>query len=101
MEKEIIAGLHKLFEEAIYEEQGIEYWMARDIQNLLDYKEWRNFTKVIEKAKEACNNSKIEVSNHFVEVNKMVPLGSDAVREINDIMFKTLPSTGNRLCPLK
>ena len=50
MKKEIIASLIKQFEEVTYQEHGCEYWMARDLQELLGYKEWRNFTKVIKKA---------------------------------------------------
>lgn len=65
-------------------ENGEEYWFARDLQTVLDYTEWRNFEKVIEKAKEACRNSKNLVANHFVDVNKMVTLGSGAEREVND-----------------
>ncbi len=87
MKKEIVAGLRKLFEEATHEEQGVEYWMARDIQGLLGYKKWSNFEKIIDKAKTACANSNIEISNHFADVGKMVQLGSDAVREINDIIL--------------
>jgi len=65
-------------------ENGEEYWFARDLQTVLDYTEWRNFEKVIEKAKEACRNSKNLVTNHFVDINKMVTLGSGAEREVND-----------------
>lgn len=87
MKKDVIVRLKKTFEDVAYEEQGVEYWLARELQELLDYKEWRNFEKVIDKAKIACQNSKIEISNHFVEVNKMVQVGSGATREINDIML--------------
>lgn len=66
-------------------ENGEEYWFARDLQTVLDYTEWRNFENVIEKAKEACKNSKNVVANHFVDVNKMVMLGSGADREIDDL----------------
>ena len=66
-------------------ENGEEYWLARDLQIVLDYAEWRNFENVIEKAKEACRNSKNVVANHFVDVNKMVTLGSGADREIDDL----------------
>ncbi|MEN6634796.1 MAG: DNA damage-inducible protein D [Clostridiaceae bacterium] len=66
-------------------ENGEEYWFARNLQTVLDYTEWRNFENVIEKAKEACKNSKNVVANHFVDVNKMVTLGSGADREIDDL----------------
>ena len=87
MKKEIIARLNKSFEEAAHIEQGIEYWMARDIQDLLAYNDWRNFLNVIEKSKIACQNSGQLETNHFGEVTKMVKLGSGSEREISDIML--------------
>jgi DNA-damage-inducible protein D len=87
MNKEIINKLNNKFEEVAYEQDGVEYWLARDLQVLLDYSEWRNFLKVIDKAKTACENSKQEVIHHFVDVNKMVEVGSGANREIDDIML--------------
>lgn len=68
-------------------ESGIEYWLARDLQHLLGYAEWRNFTLVIGKGKTACEVSGHAVADHFVEVNKMVDLGSGSQREIDDIML--------------
>lgn len=65
-------------------ENGEEYWFARDLQTVLDYTEWRNFEKVIEKAKEACRNSKNSVSDHFVDINKMIALAKTAEREVQD-----------------
>lgn len=65
-----------------YEE---EFWYARELQIALEYKEWRNFLKVIEKAKTACDGSENEVPDHFVEVNKMVNIGSGAERELEDM----------------
>ena len=59
-------------------DEGIEFWYARELQIILEYKEWRNFTKVIDKAKIACNNSVNNASNHFVDVNKMVEAGITA-----------------------
>lgn len=73
MKKEIIVQLNKTFEEPAYTQNGVEYWMARDLQRLLDYAEWRNFLQVIEKAKTACLNSRQTVSDHFVDVNKTIP----------------------------
>ncbi len=87
MDKKLITKLHKTFEEAAYQEKNVEYWLARDLQVLLDYTEWRNFAQVIEKAKIACQKSGQNVSDHFVDVNKMVKLGSDSEREIDDIML--------------
>lgn len=68
-------------------EYNEECWYARDLQDVLEYKKWGNFKKVIEKAKEACNNSKINVSNHFADVGKMIDLAKGAKREIDDIML--------------
>ena len=66
---------------------GVEYWLARDLQILLGYTEWRNFMVVIAKAKTACEISGQRVADHFVDVNKMVSLGSGSLREIDDIML--------------
>jgi DNA-damage-inducible protein D len=85
VKKETLAKLAKNFEENAHVEAGIEYWMARDIQELLEYEEWRNFCKVIEKAKIACQNSGRSCHDHFVEVNKMVAIGSEVLREIADV----------------
>ncbi|MCK9268614.1 MAG: DNA damage-inducible protein D [Alkaliphilus sp.] len=68
-------------------DDGIEFWYGRELQQVLEYTEWRNFSKVVDKAKIACENSKQLVSNHFVDVNNMVQLGSGAQREIEDIML--------------
>lgn len=68
-------------------ENGIEYWLARDLQYLLGYSEWRNFRGVITKAKTACEISGYDVLNHFVDINKMVDLGSGSQRQIDDIML--------------
>ncbi|MCI0382204.1 MAG: DNA damage-inducible protein D [Chlamydiae bacterium] len=85
MKKDTLIKLTKDFEESAHVEEGIEYWMARDIQKLLEYEEWRNFCKVIEKAKIACQNSGRSPEDHFVEVNKMVLIGSEGKREISDL----------------
>ena len=68
-------------------ENGIEYWLARDLQHLLGYSEWRNFTAVVNKAKTACDVSGHGISDHFVSVTKMVELGSGSQRQIDDIML--------------
>ncbi len=87
MKRETIIRLNKSFEESAYQENGLEYWLARDLQVLLDYDEWRNFSKVIEKAKTACVNSGQDVADHFVDVNKMVKLGSGSERQLDDKML--------------
>lgn len=63
---------------------GVEYWFARELQIVLEYAEWRNFSTVINKAKEACKGSGIAVSDHFVDINKMVKAGVSS-RAIADI----------------
>lgn len=63
------------------DEYGKEYWFARELQIALDYKEWRKFLGVIDKAEDACNNSNFTLSDHFVQVDKMVEIGSGAKRK--------------------
>lgn len=65
-------------------EYGQEFWYARELQIALEYTEWRNFSKVIDKAKEACKGSENVVSDHFVEVNKIVSAGA-TTKDIGDI----------------
>lgn len=87
MEKEIIVKLNKSFEESAYEQDGVEYWLARELQALLGYTDWRNFLNAIEKAKESCRSTEEPVLDHFVDVNKMVKIGSGAERKQDDIML--------------
>jgi len=88
MKKEMVQTLTDTFEgHAQQTESGVEYWLARDIQHLLGYAEWRNFGLVISKAKIACEVSGQQVTDHFVDVNKMVELGSGSQREIDDILL--------------
>ena len=68
-------------------EENIEYWYARELAEVLAYTKWDNFKKVIEKAKIACDNSNINVSDHFADVGKMVQLGAGAMREVEDMML--------------
>ena len=87
MEKQIIKQLHQSFEEAAYEQDGIEYWLARELQELLGYAEWRNFVNAVDKAKESCKTTGEAVSDHFVDVNKMIGLGKGGQRNVEDIML--------------
>jgi DNA-damage-inducible protein D len=76
MKSEMIHALTATFEaHAQQTENGIEYWLARDLQHLLGYDEWRNFNTPISKAKTACELSGHAIKDHFVDVNKMVDLG--------------------------
>jgi len=65
-------------------EDGTEYWNARELSEVLQYKKWENFAKVIDRAKLACNNSGLKIQDHFPEVRKMVEIGSNTVRELLD-----------------
>jgi DNA-damage-inducible protein D len=89
MKTELVQSLTSNFEACAQQtEGGVEYWLARDLQSLLGYTEWRNFSNTaISKAKMACEASGHVVSDHFVDVNKMVDLGSGSQREIEDIML--------------
>jgi hypothetical protein len=85
MKKEIVTRLHNNFEGCAHQQDGVEYWNARELQELLGYGTWRRFEEVIERAKVACKNAGQPVEDHFVDAGKMVDLGSGASREINDI----------------
>lgn len=68
-------------------ENGEEFWYARELQTALEYTEWRNFVKVINKAKEACSNSGINAFEHFVDVNKTSPMPNGGFKPIDDIVL--------------
>jgi len=87
MKREIISQLHSSFELAVNETDGVEYWFARDLQELLGYSQWRNFLLVIDKAKIACTNAGQAVADHFADASNMVDVGSGARREIEDIIL--------------
>ena len=89
MKQELIAQLHGSFEQLVHveEETGVEFWLARDLQEILGYQTWRRFEEVVQKAITACENSGYEPRDHFAEVGKMVPLGSGAIRGIKDYML--------------
>lgn len=89
MDSKRIEQIKKQFDDVIQttENGNVEYWYARDLMKLLGYTEWRNFEKAIGRAMESCETSDIKSSNHFVEVNKMVQLGSGSKRKIKDYML--------------
>jgi DNA-damage-inducible protein D len=87
VEKETIIKLNKSFEESAYEEDGVEYWLARELQILLGYSDWRNFINAVEKAKESCKTIGEAVLDHFVDVTKMIGIGKGGKREVDDIML--------------
>ncbi len=67
------------------DENRDEYWISRDLSKVLEYTDYRNFLDVIEKAKEACKNSKYEVSDHFVDVTEMIETAKGAKRQVDSI----------------
>jgi DNA-damage-inducible protein D len=87
MKSEEIKQLFSQFESASSDLEGIECWSARDLQDLLGYSKWENFEKVIQKAKDACNNAGESISNHFPDVRKTIPMPKGAQKEIDDILL--------------
>ena len=88
METSLIHALTDNFEaHAQQTEGGVEFWLGRDLQHLLGYTEWRNFTAVISKAKTACEVSGHAISDHFVDVNKTIQMPKSAEKEIEEIML--------------
>lgn len=85
MKTEEIKHLFAQFEAAASEIENVECWSARELQRLLGYSKWENFEKVIQKAKDACKNAGEFIENHFPEVRKMVEIGSQTERLIEDI----------------
>ena len=86
MEKDISKKHLSVFEQIRKtDEQGAEFWSARSLAKVLEYTDFRNFLHVIDKAKEACENSHQNVSNHFVEINEMVSIGSGAERMLPSV----------------
>jgi DNA-damage-inducible protein D len=85
MKKELIEKLHKSFEDCAHEEDGVEFWLARELQELLGYTKWQNFETVIDKAKTACEKAGQAVPDHFADVGKMIDLAKGAQREVDDL----------------
>ncbi|MBZ0201867.1 MAG: DNA damage-inducible protein D [Ignavibacteria bacterium] len=84
MKHELISELFDKFESSRYETEEVEYWSARDLQVIFNYSDWRNLVKVIEKAKQACKNAGEDIGDHFVDITKMVSIGSGSEREVED-----------------
>ncbi len=89
MDKKRVSQIKEQFDLIIHrvEDDKIEFWYARELMPLLGYERWENFDKAISRAMDSCETSGIEVSDHFREVTKMVPLGSGAHRSVKDYML--------------
>lgn len=88
METKHIQTLTRTFESyAQRTDDGVEYWIARDVQHLLGYTQWRNFLNTVAKAKTACEVSGNPATDHFADASKMVDLGSGSQREVDDILL--------------
>jgi len=85
MKKDLIQRLHKSFEDCAHQRDGVEYWLARELQVLLGYTQWRNFETVLDKARTACANAGQAVQDHFADVSKMIDLGKGAQRDVVDV----------------
>ncbi len=87
MKSEEIKSLFIQFESAASELEGVECWSARELQSLLGYSKWENFEKVINKAKEACNNVNEKIEYHFPDIRKTIPMPKGAEKDISNILL--------------
>ena len=88
MKTEIIQSLTSEFESHAHQtEDSLEFWLARDLQQLLGYRKWENFINVITKAKTACEISGYDINDHFPDIRKMIKMPKNAEKEVDDIML--------------
>ena len=87
MERKQIEFYKNRFDDIIHEIDGVEFWYARELQRLLGYEQWRNFALILQKAETSCKAAGFNITDHFAEVSKMVPIGSGAERSIKDYML--------------
>jgi DNA-damage-inducible protein D len=87
LKTEDIVQLFGQFERVAADYNGIECWSARELQSLLGYTQWRNFMNAIDKAKESCRNAGADISDHFADVSKTIPMPKGAEKEIEDIFL--------------
>ena len=93
MAKELIKRHNNLFEQIKrIDENGNEFWTARDLSKALEYSEYRHFLPVIDRAKEACTNSGQQVTDHFEDILEMINLGKTAQREVESIKLPVMPA---------
>ena len=82
---EIKEYTNKIFEDIKHiDEEGNEYWLARELQVVFEYTQWRRFENTIIKAMTACNNSNLSIKDHFANIGKMINLGKGGLRRVND-----------------
>ncbi|HNX17632.1 MAG TPA: DNA damage-inducible protein D [Methanoregula sp.] len=87
MKPALIRRLCKNFEDFVHVQDGVEFWFARDVQHLLGYTEWRNFLRVVEKARESCETANNPILDHFVDANKSIPVPKGGEKLIEDILL--------------
>ncbi len=88
MKKELIQSLVDNFESCAKKtEDGVEFWLARDLQQLLGYDKWDNFLNAISKAKIACENTGHQIADHFADVGKTIQMPKGAQKEVPDLML--------------
>ena len=89
MDKKRIEAIKQQYDLVVqnYEGENIEFWFARDLMPLLGYERWENFDKAISRAIDSCETSGVNVSDHFREVTKMIPIGKGGQRPVKDYML--------------
>lgn len=87
MKLEVIHNYFHEFNRFVYEADGLEFWFARDLQNLLGYLKWDNFVNVIEKAKIACLNSGVKIADHFAETARVIKMPNGGDKEVSDVFL--------------
>lgn len=87
MDKHTLEDLLEQFNSIMQTKNEIEFWYARELQQVLGYTNWNKFSNVLDRAIDACKTSGIEVSDHFYQVVKMIKIANNATREIRDIML--------------
>ncbi len=88
MHRDLITKLFRSFEKIAHRDGDIEFWLARELQELLGYSKWSNFEQVVDKAREACKNAGHAPADHIADVGQMVDLGSGAQRRNERLAFE-------------